>query len=132
MRSATSKTSGMLWLMRTTARPCSRTRAMRSSTLRVWTTPSAAVGSSMKTTFEAQVTARETAMPWRWPPDIVATGAEVSCSATPRFLKASRLWARIACLSMKPSRPSRPGRITSRPRNMLAPASSSAASARSW
>ena len=34
MRSATSKTSGMLWLMRTTARPCSRTRAMRSSTLR--------------------------------------------------------------------------------------------------
>ena len=49
---------------------------MRSRTLRVWTTPSAAVGSSMKTTFEAQVTARETAMPWRWPPDIVATGAD--------------------------------------------------------
>ena len=132
MRSATSKTSGMLWLMSTIARPWSRTRVMRSSTLRVWTTPSAAVGSSMKMTFEAQVTARETAMPWRWPPDIVATGAEVSCSATPRFLNASRLSERIACLSMKPSRPSRPGRITSRPRNMLAPASSSAARARSW
>src|SRR3954463_618003 len=44
--------------MSTTARPRSRTRRMRSRTLRVWTTPSAAVGSSMKTTLLAHVTAR--------------------------------------------------------------------------
>ena len=49
--------------------------------MRVWTTPSAAVGSSMKTTLLAQVTARLTATPWRWPPDIFATGALESCSA---------------------------------------------------
>ena len=89
MRSATSKTSGMLWLISTTARPRSRTRRMRSSTLRVWTTPSAAVGSSMKTTLLAHVTARLTATPWRWPPDIVATGALESCRPTPRLLNAS-------------------------------------------
>ena len=65
MRSATSKTSGMLWLMSTIDSPCSRTRLIWSSTLRVCTTPSAAVGSSMKTTRLAQVTARQIAMPWR-------------------------------------------------------------------
>ena len=60
---------------------------MRSSTLRVWTTPSAAVGSSMKTTLLAHVTARLTATPWRWPPDIVATGALESCSADAEALE---------------------------------------------
>src|SRR3954454_4448482 len=132
MRSATSKTSGMLWLMRTTARPCSRTRTMRSSTWRVWTTPSAAVGSSMKTTLEAHVTARETAMPWRWPPDIVATVALESCSPTPRLLNASSARRCIAPLSRNPSLPSSPPRSTSRPRNRFAAGSSSEASARSW
>ena len=65
IRSATSKTSGMLWLISTTERPCSRTRLIWSRTLRVCTTPSAAVGSSMNTTFFAHVTARQIAMPWR-------------------------------------------------------------------
>src|SRR5262249_52928183 len=64
MRSATSKTSGMLWLISTTDRPCWRTFLICSSTLRVCTTPSAAVGSSMNTTLFAHVTARQMAMPW--------------------------------------------------------------------
>ena len=99
MRSATSKTSGMLWLISTTDRPCSRTRLIRSSTLRVCTTPSAAVGSSMKTTLLAHVTARQIAMPWRWPPDMFATGAR-RCpgSLTPRSLNASSLRRRISRL----------------------------------
>ena len=132
MRSATSKISGRLWLISTTERPWSRTRLICSSTLRVWTTPSAAVGSSMKTTLLAHVTAREIAMPWRWPPDMLATGAVVSWMRTPRSRKASSLRRRIAALSRKPSLPSGPGRISSRPRNMFAAGSISAASARSW
>ena len=75
MRSATSRTSGMLWLIRTTDSPWSRTRRISSSTLRVCTTPSAAVGSSMNTTLLAHITARQIATPWRWPPDRLATGA---------------------------------------------------------
>src|SRR3954447_19868492 len=132
MRSATSKISGRLWLMRTTARPWSRTRLIWSSTLRVWTTPSAAVGSSMNTTLLAQVTARLIAMPWRWPPDMLATGALVSWICTPRSRNASSLRRRISALSRKPSLPSGPPRMISRPRNMFAAGSISAASARSW
>ena len=52
MRSATSKTSCMLCEIRTTARPCSASRRTRSSTWRVWATPSAAVGSSRITSCE--------------------------------------------------------------------------------
>src|SRR3954452_12926030 len=132
MRSATSKTSGMLWLISTTDTPRPRTRPMRSSTWRVWTTPSAAVGSSMKTTLLAHVTARLTATPWRWPPDILATGAVESCRPTPRLLNASSERRCISALSRKPSRPSSPPRRISRPRNRFAAGSSSAASARSW
>src|SRR5439155_2880125 len=46
IRSASSKTCGMSWLIRITGRPRSRTRRIRSSTCRVSFTPSAAVGSS--------------------------------------------------------------------------------------
>ena len=59
----------MLWLIRTTARPRSRTRRITSSTWPVWTTPSAAVGSSMMITLLAHAAARATATPWRWPPE---------------------------------------------------------------
>src|SRR5215216_6133323 len=52
-RSATSNTFGMLWLIRMTGSPRSRTRRMRSSTICVSLTPSAAVGSSMITTWRA-------------------------------------------------------------------------------
>ena len=41
----------MLWLIRITPRPRSRSRSMRLSTSAVWATPSAAVGSSRMTTF---------------------------------------------------------------------------------
>ena len=132
IRSATSNTSGRLWLISTTERPCSRTRLIWSSTLRVCTTPSAAVGSSMNTTLFAQVTARQIAMPWRWPPDMLATGAPVSWIRTPRSRNASSLRRRIARLSRKPNLPSSPARGSSRPRNMFAAGSSSDASDRSW
>src|SRR5918998_33657 len=132
MRSATSKTSGMFWPIRTTDRPWSRTRLIWSSTLRVCTTPSAAVGSAIDTTLVAQVTARQMAMPWRWPPDMFATRGPGSWIVTPSCSKASSLRRRISLLSRKPSLPSTPGRRISRPRNMFAAGSTSAASARSW
>ena len=74
MRSETSKTSAMLWLMSTTPRPCSARRRTRSSTWRVCATPSAAVGSSSSTTLEFQSTALAIATVWRWPPESDATG----------------------------------------------------------
>ncbi len=57
IRSATSKTSFMLWDTNSAAWPCSASRRVRSSTMRVWATPSAAVGSSMITSFASQSTA---------------------------------------------------------------------------
>ena len=75
MRSATSITSGTLWLITTTASPASRTRPIRSSTCCVWATPSAAVGSSMKITRFAHTSARATATHWRWPPENSRIGA---------------------------------------------------------
>src|SRR5262249_45795905 len=63
IRSATSKTCGRLWLISTTEMPASRTLRVSSRTFRDCTTPSAAVGSSMKTTRLAHVTARPTATP---------------------------------------------------------------------
>src|SRR5690606_5555508 len=53
MRSATSNTSFMLWEMSTTPWPVSARRRTRSSTWRVWATPSAAVGSSRITTLDS-------------------------------------------------------------------------------
>jgi hypothetical protein len=64
MRSATSNTCGMLWLIRITGRPFSRTRWISSSTLADSLTPSAAVGSSMITTCRANAAARATARSW--------------------------------------------------------------------
>ena len=45
-RSATARTSSMLWLIMMTPSPRSRSRSIRSSTSAVWATPRAAVGSS--------------------------------------------------------------------------------------
>ena len=73
MRSAISNTCGMLWLIRITGSPLSRTRLMSSSTWPDSLTPSAAVGSSMITSLRAHAAARATATPWRWPPDSVST-----------------------------------------------------------
>src|SRR6266545_2371811 len=56
-----------------TGRPRSRTLRMRSSTMWVSLTPSAAVGSSMITTWRAKAALRATATPCRCPPDSVST-----------------------------------------------------------
>ena len=63
MRSATSKTCGMLWLISTIGTPRLRTSRMRSRTRSDSLTPSAAVGSSMMITFDAKAAARATATP---------------------------------------------------------------------
>ena len=84
MSSATSKMSCRLWLTSTTARPCSPRRLTRSSTCRVWATPSAAVGSSRITTLEFHITALATATDWRWPPDSPATVWRTVRSSSPR------------------------------------------------
>ena len=65
IRSATWKTSLRLCEITITARPRSRRRRTRSSTIPVWTTPSAAVGSSRSTTLEFHITALATATDWR-------------------------------------------------------------------
>ena len=64
--------------MNTTAMPWSRTRRMVSSTFLVCRTPSAAVGSSRKTTRFAQATARAIAIACRCPPDIEPTGSQAA------------------------------------------------------
>src|SRR5215211_1309772 len=63
IRSASSKTCGMSWLMMITGRPRSRTRWIRSSTWRVSLTPRAAVGSSMIASRCAHLAALATATP---------------------------------------------------------------------
>lgn len=73
MRSATSNTCGMLWLIRSTARPRSRTSRMSCRTRADSRTPSAAVGSSRITTRLPNAAARATATPCRCPPDRVST-----------------------------------------------------------
>ena len=65
MRSATSNTWGMLWLMRMTGSPRSRTSRMSWSTRPDSLTPRAAVGSSMIRTRLPNAAARATATPWR-------------------------------------------------------------------
>ena len=86
--------------------PLSRTRLIVSSTFFVWTTPSAAVGSSRKTTLLAQVIARAIAICCRWPPDIVPTGAVNERTVPPRSANPAAAFARMALLSMNPNQPS--------------------------
>ena len=74
IRSATSKTSFMLWETSSTARPRSASRAHEVEHHAVWATPSAAVGSSMITSFEFHSTALAMATDCRCPPESDATG----------------------------------------------------------
>ena len=108
IRSASSKTFGMSWLIRITGRPRSRTRLIRSSTWRVSLTPSAAVGSSMITTRRAQVAARATATPWRCPPERFSTGWAIERMpiwSSAKWRVASRRMAPL--LSMRSTLPER-------------------------
>ena len=52
-----------------TAMPRDARVLISSRTCAVWETPSAAVGSSMMTSLESRMTARATAIAWRWPPE---------------------------------------------------------------
>ena len=65
IRSDTSNTFGMLWLIRMTGRPLALICWIRFSTCPVSLTPSAAVGSSSTTNLVANVAARATATAWR-------------------------------------------------------------------
>ena len=73
-RSATAFTSSMLWLIRMTPWPRSRSRSTRLSTSAVCATPSAAVGSSRMMSFGSPRSERAIATVWRWPPDSDAIG----------------------------------------------------------
>ena len=126
MLSATSKTSFRLCDMTITARPLSRNRLMRSSTILVWTTPSAAVGSSMITNFEFHITALATATDWRCPPESDATGWRIDFTVVTRKFDSVSLAARSMLSSS-----SNPLRSRSRPRNMFWTMSRLSASARS-
>ncbi len=61
IRSATSNTWGMLWLINTTGRPRSLRSLMSCNTNADSLTPSAAVGSSKMTTLDPNAAARATA-----------------------------------------------------------------------
>ena len=63
----------MLWEISTTAMPWSASRRTSSSTCAVCATPSAAVGSSSRTTLEFHSTDLAIATVWRWPPDRLET-----------------------------------------------------------
>ena len=108
MRSHTSSTCGIEWLMNTTAMPLSRTRFTDSSTFLVCTTPSAAVGSSRMTTLSAHAIALAMAMPCRWPPDIAPTGAFSDRTVAPSSANDAAAWRRISFSSMNPSLPRMP------------------------
>ncbi|MCY1380269.1 hypothetical protein D9M69_680740 [compost metagenome] len=117
MRSATSNTCGMLWLMSTTGRPRSRTRRISSSTMLPSFTPSAAVGSSMMTTCRAKAALRATATHWRWPPESVSTACVIDWMPTFRSAMRAALSCSIFFLSsMRSTLPRKPGRRSSRPR----------------
>src|SRR5689334_2869226 len=127
MRSETSNTSPMLWLMRTTPRPCSASRRTRSRTWRVCATPSAAVGSSSITTLESQSTAFAIATVWRWPPESEATG--IRTEVTVRTESEARVRRAACSMSASSSSHDRP---RSRPRNMFWTMSKLSQRARSW
>ena len=74
IRSATANTSLRLCETTSTATPCEASRLIRLKTILVCATPSAAVGSSMITSFAFDMTALATATDCRWPPDSDATG----------------------------------------------------------
>ncbi len=118
IRSATSNTCGMLWLMRITGMPRSRRFRTSSSTWFDSRTPSAAVGSSSTTTFDPNAAARATATAWRCPPDRFSTGTVTSCSVEmPSSVSSARASRRMpAVSSMRKTDPRIPFFLFSRPR----------------
>ena len=121
MRSATSKTCGMSWLLRITGMPESRSSEMVRSTSPDSSTPSAAVDSSRTTSGVAQEAARATATAWRCPPDNVSTGWEVFWMVAIPSASTSSVagWRMPLVSSIRNTEPSTPGRRCSRPRNTL-------------
>src|SRR6266508_3843216 len=111
MVSATANTSARLWLITTTARPCSRRVRISSRTCAVWATPRAAVGSSSSTTLGSPSIDRAIATPCRWPPDSDAIWVRTLGIRT-----ASRLRTLLASCSMPVSSSSRTPPSSSRPR----------------
>ena len=101
-------------------------RPMRSSTSAVWDTPSAAVGSSMITSFASSITALATATAWRWPPDSEPTGWRMLRTVVTR----RSLSVCLAVFSMATSSSSR-CRRASWPRSMFSTMSRLSHSARS-
>ena len=134
MRSATSKTCGMLWLIRITGSPRSRTSRISCSTRLPSLTPSAAVGSSRITTLLPNAADRATATPWRCPPDRLSTACPMFCSVAMPSSLMCRLASSRMCLrsSIRNTVPSTPGLRCSRPRNRLSAMSRPGATARVW
>ena len=87
MRSASSMTSGMLWLMSTTAMPESRTRRIRSR-VRGLDHAEGRGGLVHEHDLADPGSGPADRDAWRWPPDRLATMAPVSCSPIPRSAKA--------------------------------------------
>ena len=75
--------------------------------------PIAASGSSSSSTLAFEVTARATAMAWRWPPDSLATSESTEGMFTP--IRSSSSWAVRRMLRLDSS----VQRVRSRFRNML-------------
>ena len=102
MRSATSNTCGMLWLIRMTGRPRSRTSRISCSTRLPSLTPSAAVGSSRMTTLLPNAAERATATACRCPPDRLSTACPMFCSV-PRPARSCAGRPRTSCASCRAS-----------------------------
>ena len=102
--SATALTSAMLWLMRITARPRSRSRSTRSRTWAVCSTPRAAVGSSRMTSLGSPSSERAMATVCRWPPESEAIGIRTLGMRMDSVSSSSRARRSISTSSRTPQR----------------------------
>ena len=132
MRSATSNTSWRLCEITTTPSPCVLNRLMRARTCWDAPTPSAAVGSSRRTTFECHITALAMATACRWPPESPAILARTFCTVTTVRSRSVSSARRSICSSASTSTAGASRRAASRPRNMFWTASRLSQRARSW
>ena len=94
----------MLWLMKTTALPCTLSRLTKDSTISVCRARSVAVGPSSIAMWLPHSTARAITTAWRWPPDsaptLVCSGGRVrprraKLSATSRRMRAVSIHLRL-------------------------------------
>ena len=82
--------------MTITPRPRSRSRWISSRMWAVWTTPSAAVGSSSNTIFGSPRSDRAIAIAWRWPPESRSTSVRtLRIVVTPRDSSSSSVLCSI-------------------------------------